>query len=132
MGDMRPMETTSGCGENEWPLARTEYTNFYIHSEGSANTVEGDGSPSVDPQCANEVGQDVYRYDPRDPVMSLMRTDSQAAPVDQSPHDYHKDILVYDFSVFDSELEVVGQVSLKLWTKTNGPDTDWTAKRPLV
>jgi hypothetical protein len=64
--------------------------------------------------------------------MSLMRADSQAAPVDQSPHDHRKDILVYDFPVFDSELEVTGPISLKLWAKTDGPDTDWTAKLAVV
>ncbi len=31
-------------GENEWPLARAEYTKFYLHSRGSANTIWGDGS----------------------------------------------------------------------------------------
>ena len=119
-------------GENEWPLARTEYTNFYLHSQGSANTVGGNGSLSVKAPAANEVGQDEYKYDPRDPVMSLMRADSQAAPVDQSPHDHRKDILVYDFPVFDSELEITGPISLKLWAKTDGPDTDWTAKLAVV
>ena len=119
-------------GENEWPLARTEYTNFYLHSQGSANTVGGDGSLSVKAPGASEVGQDEYKYDPRDPVMSLMRADSQAAPVDQSPHDHRKDILVYDFPVFDSELEITGPISLRLWAKTDGPDTDWTAKLAVV
>ena len=119
-------------GENEWPLARTEYTNFYLHSQGSANTVGGDGSLSVKAPAASEVGKDDYKYDPRDPVMSLMRADSQAAPVDQSPHDHRKDILVYDFPVFDSELEITGPISLRLWAKTDGPDTDWTAKLAVV
>jgi len=29
--------------ENEWPLARTQYTSFYLHSMGGANTNKGDG-----------------------------------------------------------------------------------------
>ena len=78
-------------GENEWPLARTQYTEFYLHSEGGANTVRGDGSLSTEPPSANEACSDTYDYDPRDPVMSLMRADSQAAPVDQSPHDHRPD-----------------------------------------
>jgi putative CocE/NonD family hydrolase len=61
-----------------------------------------------------------------------MRADSQAAPVDQAPHDHRKDILVYDFPVFDSELEVTGPVSLNLWAQTDGLDTDWTAKLAIV
>ena len=35
--------------ENEWPLARTEYTRFYLHSDGNANTRHGSGSLSVGP-----------------------------------------------------------------------------------
>jgi hypothetical protein len=119
-------------GEKEWPLARTEYTNFYLHSQGSANTVAGDGSLSLNAPTTDEAETDEYDYDPRDPVMSLMRADSQAAPVDQAPHDHRKDILVYDFPVFDSELEVTGPVSLKLWAQTDGLDTDWTAKLAIV
>ncbi len=119
-------------GEKEWPLARTEFTNFYLHSQGSANTVGGDGSLSLESASGDESGTDEYDYDPRDPVMSLMRADAQAAPVDQAPHDHRKDILVYDFPVFDSEIEVVGPVSLKLWAGTDAPDTDWTAKLAIV
>jgi putative CocE/NonD family hydrolase len=33
--------------ENEWPLARTQYTKYYLHSGGSANTLEGDGALST-------------------------------------------------------------------------------------
>jgi len=29
--------------ENEWPLSRTEYQNYYFHSKGNANTLNGDG-----------------------------------------------------------------------------------------
>ena len=119
-------------GENEWPLARTEYTKFYLHSRGSANTIWGDGSLSYKVPQDSESGFDEYEYDPRDPVMSLMRGDSQAAPVDQSPHDHRRDILVYDFPVLDSNLELVGPVSLKLWAETDGFDTDWTAKLAVV
>ena len=30
--------------EQEWPLARTEYTPWYLHSGGSANSLNGDGT----------------------------------------------------------------------------------------
>ena len=32
--------------ENEWPLARTRYTNLYLHSRGHANALNGDGALS--------------------------------------------------------------------------------------
>ena len=86
-------------GENRWrleqelPLARTQYTEFFLHSDGAASTVRGDGV-----LCVSEPGDeppDRYDYDPKDPVMSLMGIDAQAAPRDQSPLNGRRDILVY-------------------------------------
>jgi putative CocE/NonD family hydrolase len=119
-------------GEKEWPLARTQFTPFYLHSEGSANTVFGNGSLSIDTPSSSEAESDEYDYDPRDPVMSLMRADSQAAPVDQSPHDHRQDVLFYETPVLQEELELTGPVRLKLWAKTDGPDTDWAARLAIV
>jgi putative CocE/NonD family hydrolase len=36
--------------ENEWPLARTEYIKYYIHSGGRANSLNGDGALSIEPR----------------------------------------------------------------------------------
>ncbi len=39
-------------GEQEWPLARTNFTKFYFHSSGRANTLEGDGVLNTEPPPA--------------------------------------------------------------------------------
>lgn len=117
-------------GEREWPLARTQYTAFYLHSSGSANTIAGNGSLSVEPPGGEDPDQ--YTYDPRDPVMSLMSAESQAAPVDQAPHDYRRDILFYQTPILEREIEITGPVQLILWAQTDAPDTDWTAKLAVV
>lgn len=119
-------------GEKEWPLARTRYTPFYLHSGGSANTVLGDGSLSTQTPSSNDAPSDEFDYDPRDPVMSLMRADSQAAPVDQSPHDHRQDVLFYETAALEDELELTGPVCLKLWARTDAPDTDWAARLAIV
>jgi putative CocE/NonD family hydrolase len=118
-------------GEHEWPLSRAEPTPFYLHGDGQANTIHGDGLLSREPPPAGSPA-DRFVYDPHDPVMSLMREDAQAAPVDQSPHDHRRDILVYQTPPLDREIEVIGPVTLKLWAATDGPDTDWTAKLAVV
>jgi hypothetical protein len=118
-------------GEHEWPLARTQYTEFFLHSGGGANTVQGDGRLSTEP-LTNDDLPDRFVYDPRDPVMSLMRADAQAAPVDQSPHDHRRDILVYQTPPLAEDIEVTGPILLKLWAATDCPDTDWTAKLAVV
>ncbi len=35
-------------GADAWPLPETQYTNLYLHSNGNANTVNGDGKLSFD------------------------------------------------------------------------------------
>ena len=112
--------------EHEWPLARTRFTEFFLHSDGSANTVRGTGSLStVEPAGERP---DEYDYDPRDPVMSMMSPEAQAAACDQSPLDGRPDILVYQTPPLEQEVEVTGPVVLKLWAASNAPDTDFTAK----
>ena len=137
MGDEDPVQLfvlgeNRWRGEKEWPLARTQYTPFYLHSGGGANTVRGDGSLSSAIPSPGDDASDEFEYDPRDPVMSLMRADSQAAPVDQSPHDHRQDILFYETPALEDELELVGPVRLKLWARTDAPDTDWAAKLAIV
>ena len=52
--------------EREWPLARTRYTPYYLHSAGRANSANGDGALS--PEMPGEEPPDQYIYDPADPV----------------------------------------------------------------
>jgi hypothetical protein len=118
-------------GEHEWPLARSRRLELFLRSGGSANTVRGDGLLSPSPPGIDEA-PDRYVYDPRDPVMSLMRADAQAAPVDQSPHDHRRDILVYQTPPLEADLEVTGPITLRLWAASDGADTDWTAKLAVV
>ena len=52
--------------EHEWPLARTQYTDCYLHKRGKANTLNGDGSLSF--EGPGDEPPDVFLYDPRSPV----------------------------------------------------------------
>ncbi len=55
--------------EREWPLARTRYTDYYLHSSGHAGTDLGDGSLSTEPP--GRESQDPFVYDPDDPVPTI-------------------------------------------------------------
>ena len=112
--------------EHEWPLARTRYTELFLHSGGSANTAWGDGSLSTtEPRSAKP---DEYDYAPRDPVMSLMSPGAQATACDQSPLNGRRDILVYQTEPLVQDMEVTGPIVLNLWAASSAPDTDFTAK----
>ncbi len=61
-------------GENRWrdeqefPLARTQYTPCYLHSNGAANSLHGDGALSF--SAPGDEPVDTFLYDPRNPVPS--------------------------------------------------------------
>src|SRR5262249_48309882 len=51
--------------EKEFPLARTEYTKYYFHSNKAANSASGDGELSI--KAPGKEKPDTYEYDPRNP-----------------------------------------------------------------
>jgi len=112
--------------ESEWPLARTEYTEFFLHSGGSANTAGGDGVLKREPP--QEPPPDEYAYDPRDPVMTLYSAVGQQEPHDQRVLDGRRDVLVYATLPLEEPLEVTGPVVVKLWASSSARDTDFVAK----
>ena len=112
--------------ENEWPLARTVYADYYFHSGGAANTPGGDGTLSTIPPGDEAV--DAYVYDPKDPVMSICSPDAQDLPYDQRPLDHRRDVLVYATGPLEEDIEVTGPVVVKLYAASTAPDTDFTAK----
>ena len=112
--------------ESEWPLARTVYTDYYLHSAGQANTSAGDGGLSTGP--AREEPPDEYVYDPRDPVMTLYSPPGQHEPQDQRALDGRRDVLVYSTPPLEKPVEVTGPVTLKLWAASSAVDTDFVAK----
>ena len=118
--------------EREWPLARTEYRDFYLHSRGRANTSNGDGCLS--PDSPGDEPADVFLYDPRDPVptkgggLCCNQSFVPGGAFDQQEVEARPDVLVYSTPPLDADLEVTGPVSLSLYASTTGRDTDFTAK----
>jgi len=113
--------------ENEWPLARTEWTRFYLHSGGSANSLLGDGR--LDTAGPGAEPTDTYRYDPMNPVpttggQSMMM--NHTGPRDRRPVERRDDILVYTTEPLQHDLEVTGPVELTLFAASSQPDTDFT------
>ena len=118
--------------ENEWPLARTRYTNYYLHSEGRANGAEGDGTLSTE-LCGAEP-PDVFAYDPRSPVptrgggLCCSTGFLPGGAFDQKEIESRPDVLVYTTSPMTSSIEVTGPLSLVLYASSSATDTDFTAK----
>jgi putative CocE/NonD family hydrolase len=118
--------------EQEWPLARTQYTPLYFASKGHANSLDGDGKLSW--KMDKKSKPDEFVYDPHAPIPTLggaVCCDPKVfpwGPMDQRPVERRNDVLVYTSSALKKDLEVTGPIKVVLYASTNAPDTDFTAK----
>jgi hypothetical protein len=108
--------------EHEWPLARTDYRNYYFHSKGNGSTRSGDGSLDISPP--DKEAADRYSYDPNDPV----RTIGGMGPYDQGKVEVRADVLVFSTPVLKYDLEVTGPVNAVVYASSSAKNTDFTAK----
>ncbi len=117
--------------ENEWPLARTQYTKYYLQSAGKANSAAGDGTLSASAP-GSSASSDQYRYDPNDPVPTLggntCCSTVPTGPWNQARAEARNDVLVYTTPVLTEPVEVTGPIKMKLFASSSARDTDWTAK----
>jgi len=114
--------------EKEWPLARTHYTNYYLHSQGSANSSSGDGTLSTTPPMDEQVDQ--FIYDPNTPVPTL-GGNTLIIPYGVMDHrtlEEREDILVYSTPPLDKTIEITGPITVTLFAASTAKDTDFTAK----
>ena len=118
--------------ESEWPLARTQYMPYYLHSGGAANSLRGDGTLS--PEGPSEEPVDTFVYDPRNPVptrgggLCCWQPALPPGAFDQREVEARPDVLVYSTPPLERDVEVTGPVQVHLWTATSAPDTDFAAK----
>ena len=122
--------------EQEWPLDRTRYTNFYLHKGGQLSTK----SPTSDKSSTN------FTFDPNNPVPTIGGNISSGdgimlqGALDQRggehiwnwtrpiPLSARRDILVFQSEPLSTDLEVTGEIEVKLWASSSALDTDFTAK----
>ena len=126
------MGTNEWRSEKEWPLARTRYTDYYLHSGGRANSVRGDGSLSA--EAPGDEPYDAYLYNPNNPVPTrgggLCCYEAAYPPgsFDQRQIEAREDVLVYSTAPLESPVEVTGPVTVTLYAASSAVDTDFTAK----
>ncbi len=115
--------------EQEWPLARTKWTAYYLHSGGSANSRFGDGSLSI-AQPNTDEPFDSYRYDPARPVPFITDPTSNqiGGPDDYAAIERRDDVLVYRTEPLTKDIEVIGPIRVDLYASSLAPDTDFMAK----
>ena len=118
--------------EDDWPLARAKTTKYYLHSQGSANSLRGNGSLSNSAPASEPA--DKFTYDPAKPVPTIggpLCCDPghlPAGPRDQHVVEEREDVLVYSTPPLEHDLEVTGPVRLEFFASSSAVDTDFTAK----
>jgi uncharacterized protein len=122
--------------EQEWPLARTRYTNYYLRPGGLLSTEPPESARS----------STSYTFDPHDPVPTIGGNISSGDGImlqgawDQKggpqiwngtapiPLSARRDILVFQSEPLDRDIEVTGEITVSLWASSSAVDTDFTAK----
>ncbi|MBC8229302.1 CocE/NonD family hydrolase [bacterium] len=115
--------------ENEWPLARTQFTKYYFHSDGSK-----DGWLSIEPP--GDEPPIKYIYDPDNPVPTLGGNHSspeipgimRVGAVDQRSNENRDDALVFTSSPLQEDTEITGPILVKLYAASSARDTDFIAR----
>jgi putative CocE/NonD family hydrolase len=118
--------------EEDWPLARAQSTKYFLHSEGAANSLRGNGGLSVVAPQAESA--DHFLYDPANPApttggpLCCDGAHLPPGPRDQRPVEARADVLVYSTPALARDLEITGPIHLELYAKSSAVDTDFTAK----
>jgi putative CocE/NonD family hydrolase len=144
--------------EQEWPLARTRLTTFYLHANGrlEADAPAGDDPPvgfvhdpvHPVPTIAGPVtgfyelvpigaGMNPFYLTPRARMRSIV-LDGGAHQKEEPgivgarppylPLASRSDVLVFETAPLTEAVEVTGPILVKLWISSSAPDTDFTAK----
>lgn len=116
----------------DWPPPTSTPTRYYLHSEGRANTMVGDGSLSLDQPGREPV--DMFVYDPNGPVPSCGGHSccfghvAPMGPADQADREMLYGVLCYTTAPLASDRYLAGDVSVTLYAVTSAVDTDWVAR----
>lgn len=122
--------------EQEWPLERTVYTKFHLQPAGGLAT----DAPEV------QAAKTSLLFDPENPVPTIGGNISSGNDIlvqggwDQkgsekiwnfthpTPLSARDDVLVFQTEPLKEDLEVTGELAVKLWISSSAVDTDFTAK----
>ncbi|HYF35674.1 MAG TPA: CocE/NonD family hydrolase, partial [Prosthecobacter sp.] len=122
--------------EQEWPLERTRHTPYYFAADGKLANKKAE---AVEAKTS-------YQHDPRNPVPTLGGNISsgdgilQQGAWDQKggkdfwlwpqpiPLSARNDVVVFQTEPLAEDVEVTGEIEVKLWASSSAVDTDFTAK----
>jgi uncharacterized protein len=118
--------------EDDWPPPQAHATRYFLHSNGHANSLRGDGSLST--SAPKSEPPDSYVYNPGNPVPTIGgplccdEEHMEPGPRDQRAVENRDDVVVYSIGPLAQDIEVTGPVTADLFVKSSAVDTDFTGK----
>ena len=118
---------------DDWPIPGTQFTSYYLHSLGEANSSGGNGRISTDKPAVDEP-PDHYVYDPANPVPSrgghscCTPDVAPVGPANQADIEGRADVLVYSTPRSRPRRRGDGPRQSHALCASSAVDTDWTAK----
>ncbi|MEQ1588337.1 MAG: CocE/NonD family hydrolase [Cyclobacteriaceae bacterium] len=115
-----------------WPPANVVMTDYFLSSEGKANTRNGNGKLVAKVPAADK--PDAFTYDPANPVSSYggnvccTGNAITGGAFDQSEMELRDEILVYTSEPLQAGMEVSGFIESTLYLSSDVKDTDVTIK----
>ncbi|MDP3740150.1 MAG: CocE/NonD family hydrolase [Hyphomonadaceae bacterium] len=116
----------------QWPPKEAKETRLYLHSNGKANSVFGDGKLSF--SAPGNEPADTFVYDPKTPVQTIGGGDCCNGGVvvpgayDQRPVEVRHDVLVYTSDPLTEKVSIAGFVDAVLHVSSDAKDTDFAVK----
>ncbi len=126
------MGRNSWQDEDGWPPTRSRPLELFLHSDGLANSSNGDGTLGL--KTPTDEPEDIFAYDPNLPIPSVGGNSCcfpEFAPMgarDQRSIEIRNDVLVYTSEILTSLVEVIGEVRIHLFVATTATITDFTTK----
>jgi uncharacterized protein len=126
-------------GENKWQNAEAwppkgiEERRLYLHSNGRANSMFGDGRLSFSAPSGNQPA-DTFVYDPKTPVQTIGGGDCCNGGIvvpgayDQKAVEVRHDVLVYTSEPLREKISIAGFVDAILHVSSDAKDTDFAVK----
>lgn len=115
-----------------WPPPEAQFTKYYLHSNGRAATMYGDGALTT--EAPGDERPDHIVYDPLNPAPTVggalfpYPLEVPPGPFDQTKVEQRADVLCYTTPPLDRDVQVTGPIEVTLWVTSTAPDTDFTAK----
>lgn len=122
--------------EQDWPLERTQYTDYFLQADGRLSPKKPTDSTSTT----------AFQFDPKDPVPTIGGNTSSHNDIllqgawnqkggehvwnfpEPIPLSARNDVLVFQTEPLAEDVEVTGEIEVKLYASSSAKDTDFTAK----